>query len=306
MAVQLGPVATVGVLAGIADSALGGQLARGGPAPLSWGSAAKADSAGQHEATDAPAFAAAAADLAALQHEPRSALAAPGEAAPKTAAEAAAAVPLTAAWQAADATSILPTARPSTSVRPAAPMPAAPPDSPAAATPAARARVEARPVALTAEPRAAATVSTTRAPRAAAAGTTPPTDSLASASGLPLLPPAQRPAWLAGDDGLVVDARPQASGGMLLAHTVLLNVRKDWGDGKSRPQWLRAVLGTNWAHAWRHGHAMAIRWRPTLIFPPPWQAELCDRKHPERERTNCWLNAVRENFNWEKHQMMLD
>ena len=33
---------------------------------------------------------------------------------------------------------------------------------------------------------------------------------------------------------------------------------------------------------------------------------MCNRKENEKEIMNCWLNSERENFNWEKHQMMLD
>lgn len=51
---------------------------------------------------------------------------------------------------------------------------------------------------------------------------------------------------------------------------------------------------------------MVLRWKPTLRFPPPWQEKECDRKENQREITNCWLNVQRENFNWEKHQMMVE
>lgn len=51
---------------------------------------------------------------------------------------------------------------------------------------------------------------------------------------------------------------------------------------------------------------MVLRWMPTLRFPCPWQDGECEKQKPERERVNCRLNMERENFNWEKHQMMLD
>lgn len=125
----------------------------------------------------------------------------------------------------------------------------------------------------------------------------------ASSAGLPVAA-TPRPEWLAGDDAFIADVR---AGGMVLLHTVLQNVRKDWGDGeKRRPLWLRAILSANRAHVTKHGHGMAVRWNATLDFPPPWQSSLCERNPAEKERTNCWLNAVRENYNWEKHQMMVD
>lgn len=94
---------------------------------------------------------------------------------------------------------------------------------------------------------------------------------------------------------------------MLLLQPVLADGRKEWGGRKAaRPRWLRTILSVNRAHARRHGHAVVVRWKPTLRFPCPWQDTECNSKEPERERVNCWLNLERENFNWEKHQMMLD
>merc|ERR1712046_535429 len=49
---------------------------------------------------------------------------------------------------------------------------------------------------------------------------------------------------------------------------------------------------------------MAIRWKPTLETPSQYKS--CDRQRDKKEIRNCWLNAERENFNWEKHQVMLD
>mmetsp|Transcript_20460 Transcript_20460/g.44598 ORF Transcript_20460/g.44598 Transcript_20460/m.44598 type:complete len:756 (+) Transcript_20460:1-2268(+) len=131
--------------------------------------------------------------------------------------------------------------------------------------------------------------------------------SIPSSAGLPLL--AQGPSWLVAQDGLVIDARPGATtsgGGVLIAQVVTVDGRKEWGGAAKRPGWVRAAIATNRNHARLHGHAMVIRWNPTLRFPPPWQEKMCDHKENAREIKNCWLNVERENFNWEKHQMMVD
>jgi len=127
-----------------------------------------------------------------------------------------------------------------------------------------------------------------------------------SAAGLPIL--AERPPWLVHDDGLVIDARKEmgTGGGILIASTVLVDGRHEWGGAAKRPGWLRAALATNRNHAKHQGHAMVVRWKPTLRFPPPWQEKECDRKENKREIENCWLNLERENFNWEKHEMMIN
>merc|ERR1719330_59661 len=110
------------------------------------------------------------------------------------------------------------------------------------------------------------------------------------------------------EDGLIVDAREgrDQGGGILLAHTVLVDGRGEWGQSKRRPAWVRAALATHRSHARRHKHALVVRWKQSLRFPAPWQDTMCDQKENAREISNCWLNLERENFNWEKHQMMLE
>lgn len=128
---------------------------------------------------------------------------------------------------------------------------------------------------------------------------------VASSFGLPLL--KERPGWLEKDqDGLVVDARESSKGGMLLAQIVFNDGRNEWGNNQFRPPWVRAVLGTHRNHIRKNKKAFVVRWKPSLRWPAPWQDDLCNKKENQREITNCWLNTERENFNWEKEQMMLE
>ncbi|CAE8616908.1 unnamed protein product [Polarella glacialis] len=111
-----------------------------------------------------------------------------------------------------------------------------------------------------------------------------------------------RPSWLIKADELVLDARKQASGGILMIQPVLMDASGDWGKKKQdRPRWLRAILATNRNHARLWGHAMIIRWQPTMPQLTGWQKAQCGRKTTEKV---CTKNNERENFNWEKHLML--
>ena len=126
--------------------------------------------------------------------------------------------------------------------------------------------------------------------------------------GLPVAAVA-RPGWLARRDELVIDARPQKKGGMLIMQLVLMDAGGYWGKpgdqhpGKtsSRPRWLRAVLATNRHHARTHGHAMVLRWKRTLPLTD-WQPHYC----PGKSREECIKRWERENFCWEKFPFMVD
>jgi len=52
-------------------------------------------------------------------------------------------------------------------------------------------------------------------------------------------------------DELVVDARPQQRGGMLIMQLVLMDAGGYWGKmgSRQRPRWLRSILATNRHHA---------------------------------------------------------
>ncbi|CAK0868885.1 unnamed protein product, partial [Prorocentrum cordatum] len=124
-------------------------------------------------------------------------------------------------------------------------------------------------------------------------------------AGLPIVSPA--PQWLAREDALVVDARAnaaegRASGGILIVQAVLADAGSIWGRQSARPQWLRAILATNRAHARRHGHAMILRAQPTQPQLTRWQLRQCGKK----STLECVKDNERENFNWEKHLMVSD
>ena len=52
-------------------------------------------------------------------------------------------------------------------------------------------------------------------------------------------------------DELVIDARPQQHGGMLIMQLVLMDAGGYWGKmgSSDRPRWLRSILATNRHHA---------------------------------------------------------
>mmetsp|Transcript_48752 Transcript_48752/g.110427 ORF Transcript_48752/g.110427 Transcript_48752/m.110427 type:complete len:651 (-) Transcript_48752:200-2152(-) len=115
-----------------------------------------------------------------------------------------------------------------------------------------------------------------------------------------------RPAWLAREDALVVDARPESQGGILILQAVLTDVNSLWGAKRStvndRPEWLRAILATNRAHAIEHGHVMVLRAQPTQPQLTKWMVRACG----DHSTSYCVRQNERENFNWEKHLMMSD
>jgi len=125
-------------------------------------------------------------------------------------------------------------------------------------------------------------------------------------NGLPLHE-GPRPKWLARQDELVIDARPQQHSGMLIMQLVLMDAGGYWGKmNKDRPRWLRAILATNRHHARKHGHAMVIRWRPTLQLTG-WQQHQCEHgKNSVKDREECIKRWERENFCWEKFPFFVD
>lgn len=133
---------------------------------------------------------------------------------------------------------------------------------------------------------------------------TPP--SIDPFAGLPIS--EARPSWLARKDELVLDARPQKTGGIIILQAVLSDSRSTWGNRKdnrkleNRPDWLRAILATNRAHAKKHGHVMVIRAWPTDPQLPEWMIKECGKK----SLNACTKMNERETYNWEKHLMMQD
>ena len=117
-----------------------------------------------------------------------------------------------------------------------------------------------------------------------------------------------RPKWLVRKDELVLDARPQPFGGIIILQAVLTDSRSTWGNKKdnhkleNRPDWLRAILATNRAHAKKHGHVMVIRAYPTEPQLPDWMIKECGKKSLQA----CLKMNERETYNWEKHIMMQD
>jgi len=127
-----------------------------------------------------------------------------------------------------------------------------------------------------------------------------------TAFGLPVVSKGPRPEWLLKHDSLVVDGSMQEKGGMLLVQLVFPDKNGDWvkeGDNR-RPQWLRAVLSTNRAHVRSHGHKMALRSIPSDPQLTPWQVSDCNRRGQSAEE--CQSINERENYNWEKHLMMIE
>ena len=133
--------------------------------------------------------------------------------------------------------------------------------------------------------------------------TPPPVDPFA---GLPIS--ETRPTWLVRKDALVVDARAEESGGIIILQAVLSDSHSTWGNKKDnrklekRPDWLRAILATNRAHAEKHGHVMVIRAYPTEPQLPDWMIKECGKKSLQA----CIKMNERETYNWEKHLMMSD
>ncbi|CAE7358973.1 Nmral1 [Symbiodinium natans] len=134
--------------------------------------------------------------------------------------------------------------------------------------------------------------------------TAPPVDPFA---GLPIAP-GPRPQWLARKDALVIDARPEEHGGIVILQAVLSDSHSTWGNSKDaqrledRPDWLRAILATNRAHAKKHGHAMVLRAHPTEPQLTDWMIKDCGKK----SLRVCAKVNERETYNWEKHLMMQD
>ncbi|CAJ1425193.1 unnamed protein product [Effrenium voratum] len=122
----------------------------------------------------------------------------------------------------------------------------------------------------------------------------------AGSNGLPLA--EHQPSWLVKQDVLVVDARRQEKGGMLIVQPVFMEAGPLWGreDVASRPRWLRAILATNRFHARQHGHAMVIRWLPSKPQLLQWQQDQCGQLSVQE----CTKKNERENFNWEKHKLL--
>jgi len=127
-----------------------------------------------------------------------------------------------------------------------------------------------------------------------------------TAVGLPVVSDGVRPEWLLKHDSLVVDGTSQEKGGILLAQLVLPDRYGDWvqpGDTR-RPQWLRGVLSTNRAHVRSNGHSMALRSQASEPQLVPWQIERCNREG--QNMSQCQFVNERENYNWEKHLMMIE
>jgi len=125
-----------------------------------------------------------------------------------------------------------------------------------------------------------------------------------TAVGLPVISEGVRPGWLLKQDSLVVEGSQQ--GGVLLVQLVLPDPYGDWakpGDTR-RPQWLRAVLSTNRAHVRKNGHNMALRSRTSEPLLTPWQIDRCNREGQSIEQ--CQSVNERENYNWEKHLIMME
>ncbi|CAE7739069.1 Nmral1, partial [Symbiodinium sp. CCMP2592] len=106
----------------------------------------------------------------------------------------------------------------------------------------------------------------------------------------------------------VIDARPEEHGGIVILQAVLSDSHATWGNSKDaqrledRPDWLRAILATNRAHAKTHGHAMVLRAHPTEPQLTDWMISDCGKK----SLRVCAKVNERETYNWEKHLMMQD
>mmetsp|Transcript_82286 Transcript_82286/g.191070 ORF Transcript_82286/g.191070 Transcript_82286/m.191070 type:complete len:271 (-) Transcript_82286:58-870(-) len=85
-----------------------------------------------------------------------------------------------------------------------------------------------------------------------------------------------------------------------------MDINSLWGKKRTttsaRPDWLRAILATNRAHARKHGHAMVLRAQPTQPQLTKWMLHQC----LDKTTIQCTRQNERENFNWEKHLMMSD
>jgi len=128
-----------------------------------------------------------------------------------------------------------------------------------------------------------------------------------TAVGLPVISEGVRPSWLLKHDSLVVDgSAQQEKAGILLVQLVLPDKYGDWvkpGDSR-RPLWLRAVFSTNRAHVRSNGHKMALRTQASEPQLTPWQIDKCNREGQSMEQ--CQSVFERENYNWEKHLMMIE
>ncbi|CAK0861194.1 unnamed protein product [Prorocentrum cordatum] len=95
-----------------------------------------------------------------------------------------------------------------------------------------------------------------------------------------------------------------AGGGILVGVPVFLDHRaRSWGDKVTRPRWLRACLAASRARIRRHGHAMVIRWKPTLREVPR-VVKKCPKA--AAEHLQCLHENEGRTFNWEKELMMLE
>jgi len=120
--------------------------------------------------------------------------------------------------------------------------------------------------------------------------------------GLPVAAGA-RPGWVLKDDALVIDARPEPKGGILILQAVLMDASHGWGKKAGfRPRWLRAILAANREHARRYKHAMILRVKVTEPQLTAWQIKGCGRKSTNQ----CRKDNERENYNWEKHLMLAE
>lgn len=92
---------------------------------------------------------------------------------------------------------------------------------------------------------------------------------------------------------------------MLLVTVVNMDASNTWGvEHVKRPRWLRVMLEITKAHVRKHGHAMALRWKPTQPQLTEWQIEACHRE--KAGDGECVKRNERENINWEKHLMLSD
>jgi hypothetical protein len=129
-----------------------------------------------------------------------------------------------------------------------------------------------------------------------------------TAFGLPVVSDGLRPGWLLKHDSLMVDGSTEEKGGILLVQLVLPDKYGDWVkpdiSGSRRPQWLRGVLSTNRAHVRSNGHRMVLRTQASEPQLTPWQIERCNAEG--QNMTQCQSGNERENYNWEKHLMMIE
>lgn len=134
-----------------------------------------------------------------------------------------------------------------------------------------------------------------------------PAEDVATPLGLPV-DHGPGPSWLLNEDKLVVDARAEISkgrgAGMLVAVPVFLDHKaRNFGDKVNRPRWLRACLAASRARIRRHGHAMVVRWKPTLREVPR-VVKKCPKA--AAQHLQCLHENEGRTFNWEKELLMLE